>query len=66
MTNRAKTITVGQNLVSPSESFMKIPPTVKKSAAAMTMLANIVGLIPCSAHIPPQPCNWRGDAWPGA
>ena len=42
MTNKAKTITVGQNLVRPSESFIKMPPTVKNSAAAMTIPANIV------------------------
>src|SRR5262245_30310498 len=33
--NKAKTITVGQNLVRPS-GFMKAPPTVKKSATRMT------------------------------
>jgi hypothetical protein len=33
MTNKAKTIKVGQNLVRLSESFMKSPPTVKKSDA---------------------------------
>jgi hypothetical protein len=36
----ANTSTVGQNLVNPSDSFMKIPPTVKSSAASMIIAAN--------------------------
>ena len=58
--------TVGGVFMKLSEGLTKFWPTVKKSAAAMTMLANMLGLIPRSARIPPQPCNWRGDAWPGA
>jgi hypothetical protein len=59
MTNNAKTIIVGQNLVSPSESFMKMPPTVKKRAAAMTIPANIATFNPRHARIPLQYGNLR-------